>query len=170
MKRAERGMSLVEVVVSIVLSTSVLGFLAISVGAMVRANSTSQDHLRTIRGLGQLGERFRRDVHAASSATLAESNGNEALDLALSSGSTVHYRVLPEAVERTVSDGDRTGPPQQFLLPGFKPGIELDQDQNQVELSFRRVARPDSDNSPTVGRFAILAVLKPRPERTGTED
>lgn len=161
MKRPS-GITLVEVILAIVIATSVMGVLAAVVSRMIASNAAAHEHLRTVVTLGRLGEQFRRDAHASHRATIEESN-DEPARLTLHGEGSIEYEITPAGLERVATNAGRPEHRDLFVLPGMKfLGWQMDDDGREISLVIGRLARPQSEDATLGGRFSIVASLAGR--------
>ncbi len=159
MKR--RGLTLVEVMVSLVLATFVMGTLVVVVSRLLVSNSTAQDHLQNLTTLGRLGEQFRRDAHVATEVRVENGDDQPAcLTFQAADEPAIAYTIVPEGLQRVVTAGDEVRGRELFVLSGMKPlGWQLDPKRPEIAMSIGRLARPGSADDRIAGTFSIAAAL-----------
>ncbi len=98
-----RGISLVELMLTLSACCVIVTMSAALIHRAMHAQSKSRRFFDGERNAQRLGESFRRDVHAATSAaTGAEAGGGDVfVRLEMSGGQTVEYRQAAGRVERT---------------------------------------------------------------------
>lgn len=166
MKRTRRAIMLVELLLGILIAAGVVMILGLIMSRLFTVNLQAKEHQQFLASLGRLSQQFRRDVHAAAEARLAnepEDQTNPAAEkLALSVGPrTVIYSIAASGVERAVSEGGGAVARDLFALPGFRPlSLKLDEHRREVELTIGRLAQPTESSPEISGSFSILAVLR----------
>jgi type II secretory pathway component PulJ len=170
MKR-RTGMGLVEVVIAMAVATAMVGLLAATVSRMMLASEQSHEHLRTMVTLGRLGEQFRRDVHAAGSATIADAQGDQPGRLVLEgSGRQVAYAVEFDAIERVATATGEAPRRERFALGGLKfLGWKVDDERREVSVALAPLARRGTQSGETRGQFPLSALLARPAQAAGNE-
>lgn len=120
MKRSPRGFTLIEMLLAMVLFSTVLTVVAVALGGLARADRKSRDRIDRQRSLQRFVVRLRRDIHEASSATISpveaiplDANADEDLStrkqtftLARDDGRTIHFQPTDDGIVRTVMADD----------------------------------------------------------------
>ncbi len=112
------------------------------------ANAAAGDHLATLVTLGRLGEQFRHDAHAASSAQHDASGGVPRLRFVLADRS-IQYTLASGGVERAVLKDQQPLARETFVMPGMR-ATSFDQSAPADEVTLwlaRAVAAPDGGTS-----------------------
>jgi prepilin-type N-terminal cleavage/methylation domain-containing protein len=156
--RPAAGYTLIELLVAITVGGAILTVAATLMSRVIAANSTAEEHLRAIASLGEIGRRFREDVHRATVATV-ESTEPPRLVLTLDDGSQVQYDGASNGAARvqTVAGGPTRH--EAYALGNYEVlGFSNANAANgEVQMLLGRVAsRPDDDT--ISGEFAITAV------------
>jgi len=163
-KRSHVGMTLIEMMLAMVISTVVVTVLGITVSRMLLSNGVAHQHVQTVTTLGRLGEEFRRDAHAAAQVALEGPDDARQLALTVEANQKIVYQFVSGGVERLVSQDDQLRRRDSFLLPGMRPlAWTFDQNRREVALEIGRLARPSSDDETLRGQFSILAKLRNTP-------
>jgi hypothetical protein len=164
-------MGLVEVVMAMAVATAMVGLLAATVSRMMHASEQSHEHLQTIVTLGRLGEQFRRDVHAARSATIADAQGDQPGRLVLDGPDRqVAYVVENDAIERVATAASEAPRRERFTLGGMKLlGWKVDGERREVSIALAPLARRGTQSSETRGQFPLSAVLAEPAQAAGDE-
>ncbi len=166
MKRNHRAIMLVELLLGILIAAGVVMILGLIMSRLFAVNLQAKEHQQFLANLGRLSQQFRRDVHAAAGARLANEPEDQARHsaekLSLTVGpKTVIYSIAARGVERAVSEGGGAVARDLFALPGFRPlSLELDEHRREVELTIGRLAHPAGSAAELSGSFSILAVLR----------
>jgi hypothetical protein len=155
-------MGLLEVMLAITIATALLSVVGLAISRIFTANTAARQHAHTMNALGQLGARFRQDVHAAVSATLTPTNGTaKQLKLAMTDGVAIEYLIVTEGIERRRFSEGALRAKELFLLEGMQPiAWRVDDDQRDVALTVGRRARPTLDDKTLSGKFTIRAVRR----------
>ncbi len=159
MKR--RGMTLVEVMVTVALSTFVMGILVAVVSRLLVSNTAAHDHLQNLTTLGRLGEQFRSDAHAATDVHVERADKQpQRLTFHTADQSAIAYTIVPEGLRREVSAGDDVRQRELFVFAGMKPlGWQSDAQRREIALSIGRLAHPQREDDTIAGKFSIVAAL-----------
>jgi hypothetical protein len=154
-------MTLVELMVAMFVATALVGMLAAIVSRILLANATAREHLQTVVTIGRLGEQFRRDVHAAQSASLVEANdAPPRLKLSNDAQRTIEYEISPSGLARVAVTAGKPVARELFVLPGMKfLDCKIDEGSRHVSLSIGRLSRPQSDAATVAGQFSLVAAL-----------
>ena len=129
MSPRRRGISLVEMLVVIGLSSLILSLIATCLHGLYRADGRTRLRLEERAAITQLSLRLRADAHAAVHAELlTPSTPDELAGLALiaADGRRIEYRSATRRIERTVSQDGRTIHRDAFRLPLAQATWELE--------------------------------------------
>ena len=162
---AARGMTLIELIIAMAIGASVLAVAAGVLSRTVAINSTAADRLQSLAALGQLGQQFRRDVHAALSATAGKNDmGRPALTMTTSAGSQIRYEADGGGITRVEETTGRPVRREAFSLADWW-ATEFRSDENLVTIVLARVTRrPDGED--VRGAQFELTAARARPATT----
>lgn len=170
MKRKHRAIMLVELLLGLLIAAGVVMILGLIMSRLFAVNMQAKEHQQFLANLGRLSQQFRRDVHAATGASLVRDTDDtvksrtEKLSLTIGQR-TVMYSIAASGVERAVSEGGAAVARDLFALPGFKPlSTKLDEHRREAELSIGRLAHPTEPDAEISGKFTILAMLRRQSE------
>lgn len=156
------GYTLIEMLVAIAIGTVLMGMLGAVVSRVLAANEAAGQHLEGIVALGSLGEQFRRDVRAASDATVVKEGGQiRRLQLNGLDGDQIEYEIAETGLRRTVSRSGQVQAREVFVLTGMKVlGWNEDfQESGEISLLVGRLVRRGDDDRALGNQFSIAAPL-----------
>jgi hypothetical protein len=168
--RAHWGHTLVELLIAMVMGAAILSIAGTLVARMIASNSAAGEHLRGVVALSALGQQFRRDVHATTSAVAGDEDDQPPrLTLNLADGSRVEYEALAAGLLRAQKSDAQSQRRELFALRGMKVlDFKADHaDRGEISIVIGRLAQRPGDESVVAGQFEITAVA-PRPQREET--
>ena len=116
--RNHRGYSLVELLVTMSVSTVLLGLATGVIHRTMRAESISQDRADLHRVALRLSTALRQDIHRASAALpLDADNDQPKLELEIPGGSKILYSVEERQSAASTNGRLRSNVPRSFRLP-----------------------------------------------------
>ena len=119
--RQSAGSTLVELILVMLVSSSLMGVLVTLVSRVIRTNATSGEHLEDSIVLGQMSEQFRNDVHEAIQVSLGEKiPAAERLSLQMADGSRIDYELAEGGLKRTLIVTDEKTQSETFVLHGMR--------------------------------------------------
>ena len=156
------GITLVEMVIAITMATALMTVLTAVVVRVISANHAATDHLAALVGVGRLGEQFRRDVHAATSAKI-DQHDQESPRILLSDddGNKIEYTLAGDAVHRDASSSGAGRNRETYYLPGLHVvGCDRQGDDGRrLSLRIGRIAADNVEPLAIGGQFTIDALL-----------
>jgi Tfp pilus assembly protein FimT len=135
MKRPRHGKSLIEMLVVIAAMSVVLGFVAQTLHALMRAERAGTQSLAESLNRSRLARQFRQDVHAARQAErmAAEEDQPEQLRLTRPDQQTILWSVANEGFVRSTRH-DETIRSQEHYRTGGRGRFELSDDGSRIAL------------------------------------
>jgi len=162
--KQRRGISLVEVMITLTIGSVVMGVAAMTLGTLFRNERVARDQLSQGVQLARLAEQFRRDVHAAT-AVAAEGDDENATSqwkLDLPSGGTVTYRAVYRETDgellrtETTSEQGAVARRDAFALPANTTAaievLEHDVQEDRAATLVRLVISPADVDPNIAGR------------------
>jgi type II secretory pathway pseudopilin PulG len=157
----QHGYTLIETMVGVLVAGAILGVIATVMSRVIASNTEAADHLRGLVALGDLGEHFRRDVHAATHAAVADDNGRPArLALTLSDGSQVTYTSTAARMDRARSVDGKVASHDSFALESLRFVEFRAGPAREVAIVMARATRAGGEDWRTSGRFTITAIRR----------
>ena len=161
-RSARSGYTLIELLLAMSIGTVLMGILAVTMARVMFSNTAVGEQLQSTANLGRLGEQFRRDVHAATSAQVErDGEGVRRLKLATKGGEVIEYEICDAGLNRIAHRDDVVPARDQFALAGMRV-LDWNDDSaatGQVTLDVGRMIH-HGELEPTVAtRFAITAGL-----------
>jgi len=146
-----RGASLIEMVVVITLTATLMGLAAAILHMLLRLESTSREAIAERAAIAQLAGQFRRDVRAAesfSSGGQPEDTSSAVWELAAGPEQGIVYRAQPGTLVRSERQGDKELRRETFSLPdGASVSIEAPGENAARIVSLRIVPKPGAVES-----------------------
>ena len=120
MSRADRGSSLIEVLVAMSILGAIWATLALALHTLYRADAKLRDELNQANSLDRFVTRLRLDAHDSITAAIT-SDGDVATTMTLSNGEarSIQYSISNDGIERLVRDGDTIKHRESYHLPGI---------------------------------------------------
>ena len=114
-----RGMTLVELITVISVSSVLLSILTTLVVQVTRFESKTRGRISETIAIAQLSDHFREDVRRASSVELISESGESPAKLVLSIGDSaqVHYRQSGRGIDREKHQGTEVVARDRYRLP-----------------------------------------------------
>jgi hypothetical protein len=119
-KDRRRGVSLVELLVVIFISTVIFGIVASLTSAMIETQAASRDQFRGQAGLTSLADQFRDDVHAAAGFRPLAAEGEKlgpGWEIRLGPNHRIEYRQGEKGVVRSEHEGEKLLREEEYYLP-----------------------------------------------------
>lgn len=119
MRRRIRGITLVELLVVIALTSVIMSAVVVCLHSMYRADRRTRESMTGRSALGRLSLRFRADAHAAEDAMIGgqAAEGQPSIVFSRSLGETVAYRFEQTHVLRIVRKEEKDVHRDAFRLP-----------------------------------------------------
>jgi type II secretory pathway component PulJ len=157
------GFTLVEMLVAIAFSATIMSMLGVLVSRVYSRNASSAEHVHDITTLGRLARQFRQDVHASVEATASADDANKrSLTLTAADGTRVEYALADGRLERTRSAANQSQQFDQYPLDSIRV-VRWSTSEREVTLVIGRLA-PRGSDPPALGRtFEIVALLAEPP-------
>ncbi len=161
-RSAHAGYTLIELLLAMSIGTVLMGILAVTMSRIMTSNAAVGEQLQSITNLGRLGEQFRRDVHAATSAQVGRDGEIvRRLQLASTEDAVIEYEICDAGLNRVARRGGEVQGRDQFALNGMQV-LGWNEDSattGQVTLDVGRMTH-HGELEPTVAtRFSITAGL-----------
>lgn len=154
--RPLRGVSLIELLVVIGASAILLSLAAVAFTRFLQVRTRGQEHLERTVQAARLAEQFRRDVWAASKATIADDAGGE---LTLNADDRqVTYRIDQQRIVRQELQQGKRKAGDSFLLPGVLP-LRLQSDGAKVSIALAADIRIEPEQPAHGLPWSIIATL-----------
>ena len=132
-----RGFTLIEMLVSITITSVMLGIAVAAIYALMRSDETARRQLGRQTTLARLSQQFRRDVHASLRLTGPEpaDGKSQAWKLHGADGRVIQYRMGNESLVRTVLVGNAVKQRESYaLLPKEQAKLEMAPGTSVVSL------------------------------------
>jgi hypothetical protein len=162
--KTRHGASLVELIVVMSAATIVLTMSASLIHQVMHAQSRARAFADVERTSLRLANAFRRDVHEATSAKLAEAGLGERafLRLTLPDNQTIEYGRRETNIVRVLFEGSRSVAREEFAFPA---GIELAVRREEARLIVLTIhsrpgEMPGEDGRSEVSAFAVPVNLQ----------
>ena len=158
------GYSIIEVVLVISAVSIVLGLCAGLIHVLLRLEKGERTHLGETGTIARLAQQFRKDVHAATRATLdpIDERGGARLDVATPTDRTIDYRAGERSIVRTQHHGDEVERRETFSLPSCPEPRFLKSEGGGgvwLILSLPRGAGPETGPKGLRHNFRIEALM-----------
>jgi hypothetical protein len=170
--RKRPGVSLVELLVVMSLSTIFLTTSAVVLHRLMQSQGKTRDFFAASRNGLRLADQFRSDVHRARSATTDNLPAGVILRLQLSAAQAAEYQHLAGVVRRTLLENDQTVSREEFVFPAASR-VEVRQAQTPRLLSLSIIHTPGDEEGPAQQSFAtavhLLVEAQPGRDRRYTD-
>lgn len=169
--RVRTGLSLVEMLVAVTLSSVVLTIVAMLLHLMLRTDRIARADAQELATINRLAEQFRRDGHLATQITVAGQDDVQRWTFDLGDAQKVVYEMQTEAVFRIQSNGKGRQASETYSLPaGYKISIEPPT-PSSPRIARLRIAAPNlPDCSGTPWRLTVEAAIHQAKEHSFEED
>jgi type II secretory pathway component PulJ len=114
---SRRGISLIEMLVAITVSTALMGLAVSTLYMLMRVGQNGRDHVGQAMIVPRLADQFRSDVHAALRPITADGSSKNQWRFALPKDCTVTYQVLPGEMERRQQVAGKLVRQESYVLP-----------------------------------------------------
>ena len=159
--RHRLGFSLLELMIAMAFSVTIMGVLSALVTKVIASNSTAGERLNDLTTLGQLSRQFRRDVHNATHAVVSPKEVTPAsLSLTLDDHNRIEYAIHDGVLRRTQSSAGRNDRWDEYPLHASRVlGWKASDDSREVTLAVGRLIGT-TDESTQFGRtFEVVSQL-----------
>ena len=112
-----RGVSLIEMLVVIAVSTVLLGVAVSVLNLLMRAERSGREHVNRTATVARLADQFRSDVRAALRPIAADGTAKNQWQFVLTTDRAVTYRALPKEIERREQIGGKLVRQESYVLP-----------------------------------------------------
>jgi len=167
MKPRRPGYTLAELLVVIVLTSTVMGAMTVTLYSLTQADRTMRDDLDQQIQLQRLTEILRTDIHQSKDVVLG--TPPERLVVSAGDGSAVSYTIHGDWIDRQVERDGVAVVGDQYQIPPCAARWQVDKERVAplVVLSLDKTATPTG--GPVAETIRIMAARLPAPARASTE-
>lgn len=141
-----RGASLIELMVVIVLASSVMLLTATLLHRLFRAENLATRSAVTDANIGRLARQFRNDVHQATSVKrLDDADKKPGLELKVDSNQTISYTAGDHRVDREVIGPEGVASRETYRLPDCRISFPI----QETNLLMLQIDRPHTTLTPS---------------------